>query len=79
MSATDGVFNFTNLVVRQEPDTRRNYTVKFINFQNYGNDIKGITEPWVVPVYSGPCAMGENYGTDMSCSSCEEGEYLYEL
>ena len=70
--------NFTQLNIRQEPNTTALVKLEFTFLPTYGNQIDAVLDPLPFEIFARACIPGEKYGSDLSCELCPAGFYLYE-
>lgn len=77
--ATNGIFEFTNLKVLMKPGTESALKFTIENMESYGSEISFLQTPWIVPIVSLNCLVGEHLTSESECTICEPGFYLLDI
>jgi len=77
--SVNGTITFSQLNIRQEPNTTSDMRVIFSSLELFGNDIETLQSPAPFKVIARPCNKGESYGLALTCLPCEPGYKLYEV
>jgi hypothetical protein len=77
ITASDGVYNFSNVLVYSTPGSSISLSVSVAGLETYGNSISFINSPIGIDVTFRNCVAGEEYTSSSACVACPNGTYSY--
>jgi hypothetical protein len=74
--ATNGVYNFSEVVVRVEPGGKAGLSLGLAGISTFGNPIPALEAKVNITVETRKCAVGEALTEDNRCLKCDQRSYL---